>query len=58
MLKKAARVVLASLRLSTYPRGYASGSSLAAALLDNLFEHPEASVASVPFWETPRVLYV
>jgi len=40
MLKKSASGVLASLRSSTYPRGYASGSLLAAALLDGLFEHP------------------
>ena len=32
--------VLASFRPSTYPRGYAFGPSLAAALLDELFEHP------------------
>ena len=40
MLKEAASVVLASFRSSTFPRGYASGSSLAAALLDDSFEHP------------------
>jgi hypothetical protein len=40
MLKKSASSVLASFRSSTYPRGYASGPSLAAALLDGLFEHP------------------
>jgi hypothetical protein len=40
MLKKSASGVLASLRSSTYPRGYASGSSLAAALLNGPFEHP------------------
>jgi hypothetical protein len=40
MFKEAASVVLASFRPSTYPRGYASGSSLAAALLDCSFEHP------------------
>jgi hypothetical protein len=39
-LKKSASGVLASFRSSTYPRGYASGSSLAAALPDSLFEHP------------------
>jgi hypothetical protein len=44
MLKKAASFVLTSLRSSTYPRGYASGSSLAAALLDGLFEHPVSAV--------------
>jgi hypothetical protein len=41
MLKKPASGVLASFRSSTYPRGYASGPSLAAALLNGLFEHPE-----------------
>jgi hypothetical protein len=56
MLKKTASGVLASFRSSTYPRGYASGPSLAAALLgirrvsarqgwagekSGLFEHPE-----------------
>jgi len=40
MLKTSASGVLASFRPSTYPRGYASGPSLAAALLDELFEHP------------------
>ena len=42
MLKKTASGVLALFKPSTYPRGYASGPSLAAALLDGLFEHPEA----------------
>jgi hypothetical protein len=45
MLKEAASVVLASFRPSTYPRGYTSGSSLAAALLDSSFEHPAAGKA-------------
>ena len=40
MLKKPASGVLASFRPSTYPRGYAFGPPLAAALLDGLFEHP------------------
>ena len=40
MLKKSASSVLASSRPSTYPRGYNFGPSLAAALLDGLFEHP------------------
>jgi hypothetical protein len=35
-----ANCVLASFRPSTYPRGYASEPSLAAALLDNHFEPP------------------
>ncbi len=40
MLKKSASGVLASRSASTYAREYASASSLAAALLDGLFEHP------------------
>ena len=40
MLKKSASGVLASLRGSTY-RSVRLASSLAAALLDGLFEHPE-----------------
>jgi hypothetical protein len=39
MLKKTASIVLASLRGSTY-RSVRLASSLAAALLDGLFEHP------------------
>jgi hypothetical protein len=39
MLKKTASFVLASLRGSTY-RSVRLASSLAAALLDGLFEHP------------------
>ncbi len=39
MLKKPASIVLASLRGSTY-RSVRLASSLAAALLDGLFEHP------------------
>jgi hypothetical protein len=39
MLKKSAGVVLASLRVSTY-RSVRLASSLAAASLDRLFEHP------------------
>jgi hypothetical protein len=46
MLKQAASIVLASLRGSTY-RSVRLASSLAAALLDGLFEHPEAIEASV-----------
>jgi hypothetical protein len=46
MLKQSASRVLASFRPSTYPRGYASGPSLAAALLDSLFEHPERVFSS------------
>jgi hypothetical protein len=40
MLKKSASSVLASLKGSTY-RSVRLASSLAAALLDGLFEHPE-----------------
>jgi hypothetical protein len=40
MLKKSASGVLASLRGSTY-RSVRLASSLAVALLDGLFEHPE-----------------
>jgi len=47
MLKKSASGVLASLRGSTY-RSVRLASSLAAALLDGLFEHPETLVTSVP----------
>jgi hypothetical protein len=54
MLKKFASIVLASLRGSTY-RSVRLASSLAAALLDSLFEHPEAIVASAPFCEIPTV---
>jgi hypothetical protein len=57
MLKKSASIVLASLRGSTY-RSVRLVSSLAAALLYGLFEHPEAFVASAPFWEIPTVFYV
>jgi hypothetical protein len=44
MLKMTASFVLASLRGSTYPRGYASASSRAAAALDSHFEHPAGTV--------------
>ena len=47
MLKKPASVVLASFRPSTYPRGYASGSSLAAALLNGLFEPPTGVICGL-----------
>jgi len=40
MLRNSASGVLASLRASTYGTKYDFGSSLAAALLDGLFEHP------------------
>ena len=47
MLKKSASGVLASLRGSTY-RSVRLAYSLAAALLDGLFEHPEAILTSTP----------
>jgi hypothetical protein len=52
MLKKSASVVLASLRASTY-RSVRLASSLAAALLDSLFEHPETILASAPYLRFP-----
>jgi len=47
MLKKSASGVLASLRGSTY-RSVRLASSLAAALLDSLFEHPAGVSCSCP----------
>jgi hypothetical protein len=47
MLKKSASGVLASLRGSTY-RSVRLASSLAAALLNSLFEHPEDILTSTP----------
>ena len=47
MLKKSASFVLASLRDSTY-RSVRLASSLAAALLDGLFEHPASAFSSCP----------
>jgi hypothetical protein len=47
MLKQAASIVLASLRGSTY-RNVRIASSLAAALLDSLFEHPAEIYTSQP----------
>ncbi len=44
MLKKTPSVVLALLRSSTY-RSVRLASSLAAALLDSLFEHPDMILA-------------
>jgi hypothetical protein len=58
MLKKSASGVLASFRPSTYPRGYASGPSLAAALLDSLFEHPEFLLISAPIGKIPTMYCV
>jgi hypothetical protein len=46
MLKKSASFVLASLRSSTYGTEYAS-SSLAAAALDGLFEHPVGCLGGI-----------
>ena len=48
MLKKSASGVLASLRSSTY-RSVRLASSLAAALLDGLFEHPAYGSPTVHF---------
>jgi hypothetical protein len=48
MLKKSASGVLASFRGSTYRR-VRLASSLAAALLDGHFEHPDAVPPSEPF---------
>jgi len=47
MLKKSPSVVLASLRGSTY-RSVRLASSLAAALLDSLFEHPALHCPYLP----------
>ena len=44
MLKKSASGVLSSLKGSTY-RSVRLASSLAAALLDSLFEHPDVTLA-------------
>jgi hypothetical protein len=50
MLKKSASGVLTSLRGSTDGQEYASASSLAAALLDSLFDHPAGTpyASSIP----------
>ncbi len=55
MLKKSASGVLASLRGSTYRR-VRLASSLAAALLDGLFEHPEAMLTSAPLLRFQRCI--
>jgi len=52
MLKKIASRVLASLRGSTY-RNVRLASSLAAALLDSHFEHPEVLLALAPYETFP-----
>ena len=50
MLKKSASGVLSSLKDSTY-RSVRLASSLAAALLDSLFEPPEVILAFGPYWK-------
>jgi hypothetical protein len=57
MLKKSASGVLASLRGSTY-RSVRVASSLAAALLDGLFEHPEANLTLAHMEDSIGVLCV
>ncbi len=56
MLKNSASGVLASLRGSTY-RNVCLASPLTAALLDSIFEHPEATVISAPLCNVPKALY-
>ena len=62
MLKKSASGVLAALRGSTY-RSVRLASSLAAALLDGLFEHPARclllshSCGPVKFWHAHMVFH-
>ncbi|MCH8040664.1 MAG: hypothetical protein IH977_10030 [Nitrospinae bacterium] len=48
MLKKSASFVLAALGGSTYRTEYAFASSLAAAALDGLFDHPASCSDAVP----------
>jgi hypothetical protein len=55
MLKKSASGVLASLRGSTY-RSVRLASSLAAALLDGLFEHPSGLSFHVPDVQALNIL--
>jgi len=55
MLKKSASGVLASLRGSTY-RSVRLTSSLAAALLGSLFEHPAEAFSSCPDVQAIEVL--
>jgi hypothetical protein len=52
MLKKSASGVLALLRGSTY-RSVCLTSWLAAALLDDIFEHPATMLASTPSCKIP-----
>jgi hypothetical protein len=40
------------------PQGVRLRSSLAAALLDGLFEHPEALLTSTPIWKVPSAYCV
>jgi len=47
MLKKSASSVLTALRGSTYGTEYAVASSLAAALLNGLFEHPVWALSAI-----------
>jgi len=54
MLKKSASDVLAALRDSTY-RNVRLASSLAAALLDGLFEHPAWCTPVIPAVQTSEI---
>ena len=54
MLKKSASGVLAALRDSTY-RSVRLASSLAAALLDGIFEHPARRTHVIPDVETNEI---
>jgi hypothetical protein len=56
MLKKSASGVLTSLKGSTY-QSVRLASSLVAALLDGLFEHPEAMLTPAPLCKIPKVYY-
>jgi hypothetical protein len=56
MLKKVSSVVLASLRGSTYGAEYAFASSLVAALLESLFEHPVRQLDAFAHRASARVL--
>ena len=57
MLKKSASGVLASLRGSTY-RSVRLATSLAAALLNSLFEHPAGVPASARAEKFHHIVYV
>jgi hypothetical protein len=56
MLKKSASGILTSLKGSTY-QSVRLASSLVAALLDGLFEHPEAMLTPAPLCKIPKVYY-